>query len=245
MMFVSYYTFLIWIWIVIYILIAILLIFLLLALRWLLPSLPITKEIIDFDPHTLNSGDIIAVSLNGHKSKFTQAVSGCIWVHAVIVYIDPSTKIKYILEGTHRGKIHPYSFYKIPLGTWIRYNRRQTLSLMKLNGGDDDTSRDIYNSFKPFIKYSTVEPFNFGWVRFLSTTKYHKYSSHHYQKGFTCVEACLRTLIDAGIFKKKYIESSYLLESILRCHPACETGYSYNRPVKLQLLSLQKSGIIY
>jgi hypothetical protein len=213
-------------WVVILIIVVIIVV-----VRALTVSDCIATEVKQLDIKTLRTGDLLAVSLHGIKHIPSQIISGCKWVHAALVY-RKRNKL-YVLEGTYPGRTRPYSFYRIPLEKWLYYNRHHDIAIMKLHGPVE--SEKLYKSFEPFIKLSTVEPLTDRWIRFAYTSDYFKYEDHHYDEAFTCVEACLRTLMDCGVYQNIYQENSYLLEAVLRREVPCNEGFYFDAPQRFTI----------
>lgn len=220
-----YTTFLIMVWVAIQVIIAILIIFLIIYIRITVPVNKIYDKIEHLDQSKLKTGDLLAVSYRAIQGSMINAISGCEWCHCGIIYID-SNNIIYVLEGSRYDYNKP-DFLKIPLSKWLNINKRGKICLMKIN----KPVNNLYQTFKPFIDNSSLEGFNLGWIRFLQTKKYNKKFIHN--RRMTCVEACIRTLQECGVFQRKYSESSYLLQNILRGQIKSVNGFSYSKPTFL------------
>jgi len=202
-------------------------------MRILIPIKELAPKLKYLDIEDFKTGDIIAVSNNKMVNKLIHSLSGNNWVHSGIIYVDPKTKLKYVLEGARYGDEKRSLFNKILISKWLTINRYSKICIMRLRGSLNP--KILYSKFKSFIKNSYIGKINYTWLRFITKSPYKKYSEEEYKRDFTCVEATIKTLQEVGVFDTQYSESSYLLENILRRQIKCKNGFSYDEPYQICL----------
>jgi len=242
-MWISHYTFLVLVWIIVQIGVIILVLIFLITLVTSLPDKDLAPEWEYLNRSQLKTGDILIISYVNLAGKIVHALTGSRWSHAGIVYIDPQTGLQYVLEGAnYRQDGFRRNFFKIPLTKWIRINRYSTLSRMEINRQIDP--KVLIQSFEGFRQYGQLDSLNPKWIRFLQTTPHKAYSNDDYNRGFTCIEACIRTLQNAGVFEAQKSESSYFLTQVMDSSLKTINGYAYSQARRLCLGRAYVRGVI-
>jgi len=180
-------------------------------------DLPKIKYDIDFSK--LKTGDIIGVGYTHPFGWFVKAWSGSVWSHTGIIWEDPQTHELFVLEaamysGKYKGVI------KIPLVTWIRFNRKSHIGVAKLKGKTVDPS-ELIKAFENRQKKVQLESYNWRWHRLLYTTPFYEETRTKY----TCYEIVINTLQDVGVVKKLHTSSSYFPYRIMSGDVPTTDGY--------------------
>jgi hypothetical protein len=223
------HTFVVTIWVVIQITLFVIIITFIMILKMTLPEKGFTPKLAYFDETKLKTGDIICSSNSLFNSQMNQLIIGSKWSHACLVWIDPKTNVPYILEGSnYKGKEYTVKFFKIPFNLWMKINRRCSFCVIEINKPADP--HKIIEEFNKYVKYSTLEVFSFEWYRFFQDKEYRPYTEEDYTLPYTCIEAIIRTLQEAGVYKKIKLESSYNPLHILNSSIPCDNGFKYGKP---------------
>lgn len=184
------------------------------------------REMRDF-----NNGDIVGVSYYSVSGAIVTSFSRSIWSHTGIIWVDPITNIRYVLEGAiYRLKKYRH-FFKIPLETWLFFNKKSIIGYKKYNGPEID-SDFLWSKFEWLTKKCELEPFNIFWSRFLVDKQYYEYSR---KDRYTCLEATVILGQDAGIFKKDKIYCSYFPGNIINNEISFCEGINYDLPIEIKL----------
>lgn len=183
------------------------------------------------DPLDMKNGDIVSVSYYNLAGAIITGASKSIWSHTGTIYFDPITNIRYVIEGAiYRVKKYRH-FFKIPLETWLYFNRYSLLGYKKYRGPQID-SEYLLNKFETLFKNCTLEAFNIFWSRFLVDRDYYEY---HRLTKYTCMEATIILGQEMGIFKKDKIYNSYFPDHIVNNKISLCDGISYDPPIKFML----------
>lgn len=182
-------------------------------------------------PNDLNNGDIVCVSYYNISGVIVSSFSNSIWSHTGIIYVDPKTDIRYVLEGAvYRHEKYKH-FFKIPLETWLYFNRKSLIGYKKYHG-PEIRSDFLWKKFEWMTKDCKLEPFNVFWSRFLISRNHYEYSRNN---KYTCLEASVILGQDVGIFKKDKIYSSYFPGSVVNNEISLCDYVSYDLPIKIEL----------
>lgn len=239
----SHYTFLVIIWIIVQILVILLIVVCLLTLIVTLPDKDLAPEWEYLNLDQIKTGDILTISYLNMSGKIIHSLTGSRWSHAGIVYIDPRTGLQYVLEGAnYRQDGYRRNFFQIPIMKWLRINRYNTLSRMAINRPVDPEV--LIQAFEPFRQHGQLDALNPKWTRFLRMTPHRKYEAKDYQRNFTCVEACIRTLQNAGVFETQYSESSYFLTQVMDFGLKTINGFEYAQARRLCMGRAYVRGVI-
>lgn len=182
-------------------------------------------------PWQCNNGDIVCASYYNMAGGFVTSISRSIWSHTGTIWVDPKTSIRYVLEGAiylHESYKH---FIKIPLVTWLHFNRKSLLGFKKYHGPILD-SDFIWSKFKWLYDDCKLEGFTVLWSRFLFDKAHYEYSR---KNKYTCLEGTVILGQEIGIFKKDKIYSSYYPGNIVNNEICLCDGISYDLPIKIKL----------
>lgn len=182
-------------------------------------------------PNDLYNGDIVCVAYYNLSGAIVSSFSNSIWSHTGIIYVDPKTDIRYVLEGAvYRHEKYKH-FFKIPLETWLHFNRKNLIGYKKYYG-PEISSDFLWKKFEWMVKDCKLEPFNIFWSRFLCSRAYYEYSRRN---KYTCLEATVILAQDIGIFEKDKIYSSYFPGNVVNNQINLCNGISYDPPIKISL----------
>lgn len=183
------------------------------------------------DPLETQNGDIVLVSYYSIAGGIITSFSKSIWSHTGMIWIDPLTNIRYVLEGAiYRHKKYRH-FFKIPLETWLYFNRKSVLGYKKYHGPMID-SNYIWDKFQWMTQECNLESFNIFWARFLLKKDYYEYTR---LKKYTCLEATIMLGQDIGIYKKDKMYCSYFPGDIANNNISLCDGIKYDLPIKISL----------
>lgn len=150
--------------------------------------------------------------------------------HPGVIWVDPESNQKYVLEGSKYKGGKYKNFFKIPLELWLYIRKGGDLYHIPLNKAA--CPNKIMKAFQPFIDHAKLDRFNLNWTRFLKKRSYDKPKiKNHY----ACIEAVISTLQHADVYKKIYYCGSYLPCEVIYGGIECESGYSYSKPIGLDL----------
>lgn len=181
-------------------------------------------------PDELNTGDLLCVSYNNLAGEFVGSFTNSIWVHTGMVWVDPNTNLRYVLEGAIYGGSVYKNFFKIPFETWVRINKRNIMSWKKYNGPEIDPVMMI-NEFQRFNKIK-LEGFNPTWLRFLINRNY---NTPNLGNKLTCFEAIVILGQEMCIFKKDKLYSSYFPCDIVNNNIKTEDGIFYSENIQIKV----------
>lgn len=183
------------------------------------------------DASEMNNGDIVLVSYTMPAGAFITSFSRSIWSHTGTIWVDPKTNIRYVLEGAiYRYKKYRH-FFKIPLETWLFFNRKFLIGYKKYHGPQID-SEYLWSKFEWLNKSCKLEGFNIFWSRFLVNKEYYEYTKH---KNYSCLEGTVILGQSAGIYKKDKIYCSYFPGDIANNKINLVDGVSYDLPIQIAI----------
>lgn len=190
------------------------------------PETAVYPDMLEF-----KNGDIVAVSYNSIAGAIVTSFSSSIWSHTGTVWIEPITNIRYVLEGAiYRHKKY-HHFFKIPLETWLFFNKKFLVSWKKYEGPPID-SNYLWSKFEWLHKNCKLEGFNVFWSRFLAKRDYYEYSK---VSKYTCIEGTIILGQDTGIYKKNKIYSCFYPGDIVNDVIEYEKDVSYSKPIKISI----------
>lgn len=183
------------------------------------------------DPLDMNNGDLLFVSYGNVSGGVITTFSGSIWSHPGMIWVDPLTNIRYVLEGAiYRHKKYQH-FFKIPFDTWLYFNRKY-LTAYKKYCGPSINSDFLWSKFEWLTKKCQLDKLTIFWARFLMEKEYYEYAK---RDTYSCLEATVILGQDAGIFKKDKIYCSYLPGDIANDKISYCEGVSYKKPVQITI----------
>lgn len=183
------------------------------------------------EPGEFNNGDLVFVSYTSIAGAIVTSFSSSIWSHTGTIWVDPDTNVRYVLEGAiYRHKKY-HHFFKIPLETWLFFNKKFLTGWKKYNGPPIE-SNFLWEKFQWLHEKCKLEAFNVFWSRFLVNKDYYEYSR---LSKYTCLEATIILCQDAGIYEKDKIYCSYFPGNLVNDEIAYTTGTSYGKSVKIAL----------
>lgn len=183
------------------------------------------------DMRDFNNGDVVCVGYYSVAGAIVTSFSKSIWTHTGTIWVDPITSVRYVLEGAIYRLEKYRQFFKIPLETWLFFNKKFILGFKKYHGPEID-SNFLWSKFEWLSKTCILEPFNIFWSRFLVNKEYYEYSR---KTRYTCLEATIMLGQDAGIYKKDKIYCSYYPGSVVNNEISLCDGVSYDLPIEIQL----------
>lgn len=203
--------------------------------RFSVSDLPLQSKYID--QSEMNTGDLLCVSYNNVAGAFVGTFTRSVWVHTGMIWCDPDTKIKYVLEGAIYGHPEYKQFYMIPIATWMYINKNNVMGFKKYHGPDID-SKIMIDSFKPFMEQTNLEGLNPWWLRFLMNNEYEEYKP---QKKITCFESTVVLGQSAGIFAKEKHYSSYFPCDIVNNKISCVDNVYYDQTIQIHMNEIEKN----
>jgi hypothetical protein len=190
---------------------------------------PIKSEYLDM--REFNNGDVVCVSYYNVAGAIVTSASHSIWSHTGTIWVDPVTNVRYVLEGAiYRMKKYQH-FFKIPLETWLFFNKKSLLGYKKYHG-PEISSEFLWSKFEWLVKKCKLESFSLYWARFIADKDYYEYSR---KDKYTCLEATIILGQNAGIYKKDKIYCSYFPGSVANNEISLCDGVSYDLPIKIAL----------
>jgi len=193
---------------------------------------PDTLENIDI--YTLKTGDILTVSYRNIFGNFVTSWFNSVWSHSSLVYIDPDTKQIFLIECANYDKYYTKTIFKIPISTWIRFNRKSDIVLTRINKElDPHKLNDVFNKHASYMK---LDSFSYKWYRLLYQQPYFEQT----REKFTCYEMIIVVLQDVGVIKKLYACSSYNPSNIVKGELDFCDGYEFEPPVMLNVKHYNK-----
>lgn len=183
------------------------------------------------DSMEVNTGDIVLVSYPNVSGGLISAFSKSVWSHTGMIWVDPLTDIRYVLEGAiYRYKKYQH-FFKIPFETWLYFNRKFILGYKKYYGPPIN-SDFLWSKFEWMVKNCKLDKFNIFWARFLADKDYYEYSK---SPAYSCLEASVILGQDAGIFYKDKIYCSYFPGDIANNRITLCKGIKYDLPIQISI----------
>lgn len=231
----SYFVFAVIICVIVQVFVALLVLTLIILLKAYLPDNdPVMDEKL-INLNDFKTGDIISVAYANVNTNALRLLTDSVWNHNGIIYIDPETKIIYVLEGSvYRGSYR--GFMKIPLTVWIRINRKCRISVRHIKEAVD--ADRLIKTFKKFSDNAKLG--GAGGMRVFRFIRKDKYKEDFdYQQSFTCYEGTFRVLQEMDVFKKDFEGSYYRPADMLFKKDFLEDPESYSKPYEL------KTGIKY
>jgi len=131
----------------------------------------------------MNNGDLVCVSYPNFAGGFVTSFSRSIWSHTGTIWVDPISNIRYVLEGAIYKHNKYKHFIKIPLETWLYFNRKSIIAYKKYIGPAIDSN--FIDSIYQQYNNCKLEGFNFLWARFLFDKDYYEYTKN---SKLTCLE---------------------------------------------------------
>lgn len=183
------------------------------------------------DLREYNNGDVMCVGYHSISGAIITSASNSIWSHTGIIWVDPITNVRYVLEGAIYKLKQYQHFFKIPLETWLFFNKKHIIGYKKYHGPEID-SNYLWDKFEWLTKNCKLEPFNIFWSRFLVNKQYYEYSK---KDKYTCLEATVIIGQNAGIYKKDKIYCSYFPGNIANNEISLCEGVFYDLPVQVKL----------
>lgn len=193
----------------------------------------IPDEVRYIDVSEMNTGDIVCVSYNNTAGHFVESFTGSCWIHTGIVWVDPRTNIRYIMEGAIYGKSNYKHFFIIPVPTWMNYNRNNLVGFKKYSGPKLDEMK-MALEFSQFAKNSKLRGLDATWLAYLFTFPYKDENVKHYH---TCFETTILMCQKMGIYKKDKHYSSHFPCDIVNDNVSYEKNISYSKVVQIKLNS--------
>lgn len=222
------------VWVCIVILIVMLLIMFIILCYGFLPTNDIISEIHHLDVSKMKTGDIIGNQMG--VQFLLQSMIRSKFGHVGVIYVDPDTRQVYVLEGVNKKDIK-WGFSMVPIHRWVHYLRRnEYICYLPINKEAD--SETLLKTFKEIIKYSELDWPNRAWKRFFYMSPYTP-KDLTLGNRMTCIEATIYSLQEAGVFAKEYDCSSFLTHQLLYGGIKTINGYSYNKPIRIDLRSQQ------
>lgn len=203
--------------------------------RFSAPDLPYEAKYIE--PHEMNNGDIVCVSYNNLAGAFVGSFTHSVWVHTGMIWVDPETEIRYVLEGAIYGQKEYQGFFKIPIVTWMNINRSNLMGYKKYHGPALDPDLMI-KTFEPFIADSKLEGLNYSWIRFLYSSDY---KPHKHKSIYTCFESTIILGQEIGTFARKKRYSSYFPKDLVNGTIHYNEGVYYSDTVQIHMNPCEKS----
>lgn len=183
------------------------------------------------EPGEFNNGDLVFVSYTSLAGGIVSSFSSSIWSHTGTIWVDPVSNIRFVLEGAiYRHKKY-HHFFKIPLETWLFFNKKFLLGWKRYIGPKIE-SDFLWEKFRWLNEKCKLEAFNVFWSRFLVNKEYYEYSR---LPKYTCLEATVILGQDAGIYKKDKIYCSYFPGNLVNDEISYMPGVSYSKPIKICL----------
>ena len=188
------------------------------------------RKITYIDPYDLKNGDLVCISYNNLAGVFVGSFTHSVWVHTGIIWVDPVTNIRYVLEGAIYRQEEYKNYFKIPFLDWMNINRNN-LKVIKYYSGPEIDSNLMMEKFEMFMGKSKLDGFNPFWIRFL----YDKpYEGIHCNKKYACFEVIIILCQELGIYKKTKCYTSYFPCDVVMDNVKYCDGVSYSKIVGLE-----------
>jgi len=217
--------------VIIYIIIIFSLLILLASFRVLsVDDFPDSSERLDLS--TIKTGDILGASYQNGLGYFIGLFLDTMWSHVGVAWRDPKTNGLFVLEAANYHD--PYKgVFKIPIENWVRFNKKNIIGLTRLTtpAGFEVNPNEVEDNFDK-IRNVKLDTFNFTWWRLLFKKDY---DENYHQSHYTCYELAVKTLQNSGVFKKRYMWSSYTPGDIMKGLVDMEDGFKYSKPTILHV----------
>lgn len=177
----------------------------------------------------MKTGDIVAVAYNNHVTFTVSSMTASAWIHTGIIWVDPETNIRYVLEGAICRQKRYKQFYKIPVATWLYLNRGSLIGYKRYNGPEPDANKMI-EVFNRISKNCKLEGFNYTWFRFLFRDNYENFEK--LKKKYTCFEITIILGQESGIYKKNRSYHSFFPCDIVNDNIDMENDAFYSKVIQ-------------
>lgn len=177
----------------------------------------------------MNNGDLVFVSYPNIAGAFVSSFSRSIWSHTGMIWVEPLTNVRYVIEGAVYSHKKYQHFQKIPLETWLFFNKKSIIGYKKYRG-KPISSEYMETIFSPFFKHCKLDGFNIFWARFLFQRPYYEYNLN---SKITCIEFTVILGQELGIYKKDKIYCSYLTNEIVNNRIEFCSDVSYSKPIQI------------
>lgn len=206
-----------------------------LVLRSTLNDFPSNVRYID--AYEMKTGDIVCISYDNLPGAIVSSMTNSCWTHTGMIWVDPKTNIRYVLEGAICRQAEYKQFYKIPVETWMNINRCSTLGYKSYVGPPVDAEKMI-NTFEPIMKFCKLEGFRPTWLRFLFNDRFQELTT--LKKRYTCFETTIILGQECGIFLPEKMYSSYFPSNIVNDQIKMPKGTYYTKVVQIRQNPLQQ-----
>lgn len=175
----------------------------------------------------MQNGDLVFCSYNNFAGSFVTSFSGSIWSHPGMIWVDPETDVRFVIEGAIYSHKEYKHFMKIPIETWLSFNHKSIIGYKKYLGPDID-SEIMRSIFEPYFNNSKLEGFSVSWAKFLLDKEYYEYG---HQNKLTCVEFTSILGQELNIFKKDKIYCSYFPDHMANDKIELMPGVFYGKTI--------------
>jgi hypothetical protein len=188
----------------------------------------------ELNAYNLKSGTVIGVGYNHAFGAFVTSFFQTVWSHCGIIWKEPETGQIYVLEAANYDSQYK-GVFKIPLSTWIRFNRNSHIGLARINKEVD--SNKLIEAFNERASYMELDSFSYKWYRLLYKQSYFEDNE---RVKHTCYEIVTTVLQDVGVVAKKYACSSYNPSNIMEGEYDFDNDYNFEPPVNLDVSKFNK-----
>lgn len=204
--------------------------------RFSLSDFPLSVRYID--PYEMKTGDILCISYNNLAGVIVGSLTNSAWIHTGMIWVDPDTNIRYVLEGAMCRQKTYKNFYKIPVTSWLNINKNSTLGYKCYNGPPVDPNKMI-EAFTPFMEKSKLEGFSPEWLRFLFNDPYEEKTVQ--KAKYTCFESTIIIGQQCGIFSKSRKYCSYFPCHVVNDDVPMVPGSSYSKVIQVHQNPVEKA----
>lgn len=208
-------------------------------LRSTLSDLPSNVRYVD--AYEMKTGDLVCISYNNLPGHIVASLTNSAWTHTGMIWVDPKTNIRYVLEGAICRQSEYKNFYKIPVVSWMNLNRHSTLGFKSYVGPPVDPIKMI-ETFEPMTKYCKLEGFRPAWMRFLFNDPYQELTT--LKPRYTCFESTLILGQECGIFSHDRMYSSYFPCHIVNDQVKMPKGTYYTKVIQMIQNPLQQKMLV-
>lgn len=181
------------------------------------------------EEYDLKTGDILCVSYNNIAGAFVGSFTHSAWIHTGLIWVDPKTNIRYVMEGAIYKKKEYKHFFKIPFITWYNINKRNVCGINKYSGPEIDAV-EMDRQFARFSQ-SKLEGLNLSWGKYLRDEPY---SGDNQNKKYTCFESTIVMLQRMNIYKKDRVHFSYFPSNVVNNEIPLEDGIKYSKTIQIK-----------
>lgn len=182
-------------------------------------------------PDQMNTGDLLCVSYNNFATEFVGTFTNSVWVHLGMVWVDPDTNVRYVLEGAMYSNKRYKNFFKIPVETWLTINKSSLMAWKKYSGPEID-AKHMIDVFSQFINSSKLEGLNVSWYRFLLDRDF---KEQGVLNKYTCFETIILLGQEIGIFRKEKMYTSHFPSDVVNDKIKLCENVSYSKTIQIQL----------